>query len=164
MQLPGGIPSSLLLNLRSLFLERPMTDRLELMTLLLAKGSTDDDHPQSFPTKLFMHTSRCRFKTQCENYRTSSRLPLVVDEQGTFTGSLITCWTFLNGTTADCPGYCERPFAGMTPNTLACRWMDTILGLTLQPGPSSNSLRSSRLSWRVSVFWKPWVISWPKAS
>ena len=76
MQLPGGIPSSLLLNLRSLFLERPMTDRLELMTLLLAKGSTDDDHPQSFPTKLFMHTSRAQIQNAMRKLSNKLQTPL----------------------------------------------------------------------------------------
>ncbi len=76
MQLPGGIPSSLLLNLRSLFLERPMTDRLELMTLLLAKGSADDDDPQSFPTKLFMHATRGQIQNAMRKLSNKIQTPL----------------------------------------------------------------------------------------
>jgi hypothetical protein len=76
MQLPGGIPCSLLFNLRSLYLERPMTDRLELATLLLAREHSDDDPPQPFPSKIFLNATRKQIQVAMGKLSNKLRTPL----------------------------------------------------------------------------------------
>ncbi len=76
MRLPGGIPCSLLFNLRLLYLERPLTDRLELVTLLLARERAVDDPTYHFPAKILFHATRQQIRAALGNLSKKLRFPL----------------------------------------------------------------------------------------
>lgn len=59
MNLPGNMPSGVVATLRRVHLERPITDRLELLTLLLARQESFQPigYPQNW-TRLFQHVRR----------------------------------------------------------------------------------------------------------
>lgn len=53
MNVPGNIPPSLLRNLKNIRLERPIIDRVELLSLLFVAGLPDENH-----VSVYMHATR----------------------------------------------------------------------------------------------------------
>jgi len=77
MHLPGGIPSSLLTYLPLIHLPRPMTDRLELLTLLLSRSEAyAEQPPPAANMELFFHATRAQICDGLERMSQELRFPL----------------------------------------------------------------------------------------
>lgn len=65
MNLPGGIPARLLFYLSQMELERPLTDRVELLALLACRAEQRDDQPAALASRLriFMHATRAEIRS-----------------------------------------------------------------------------------------------------
>lgn len=77
MNLPGGIPAQLLYRLSELRLERPITDRLELITVLLVfSESCRDDRQQRAHLRTFMHATNPEIRAAMQRVSVEMGHPL----------------------------------------------------------------------------------------
>ena len=77
MQLPGGVPSRLLYHLPMILLARPVTDRLELATLLLSKGeATNEIAYAAPPMHAFHHATQDQIRDGMQQLSTQLARPL----------------------------------------------------------------------------------------
>jgi len=77
MNLPGGVPAQLLYGLSELRLERPITDRLELITVLLALSeSYQADGRQRAYLRTFMHATNAEIRAAMQRVSVEMGHPL----------------------------------------------------------------------------------------